>query len=481
VVGVSPHLSYHHVFSIFCSGNRAAELEARRLKRQRLADNSDDDNDAAVAALLADRQAQKKTRGGKTAAPKVKKAYVPEKNSGSYALLVGLLLRLPEHLQQPLLPLNTDSQEAQDIRDDHITQHLLRCQLAKSDLMSAASDHCRVSMFTSENGGFHTGWNSMKTLATKELVLRKGNPPRFHLTMEGYKCAVSVWQAANADAGLPSVAVPIEAMGGVDFAGAGMNAQAGPGPRTAAASSRATTGGATASGSAARSKETAYVPVIDEMDFMDDFPPMDDFRLSQDVVPVASTSRRGPRLGEDENVGFAGAEAPTMASRTVEGLQFWYIGELVDTAVENTRLRLLGRLIRTARQVQARSRTTARLGRPQRAHGPSGNPSKRPRTPCGAQLPEMDPVDRAAVYWIYSRGHGAIGVRGDRRSEYVCARASQPGPSASRGRKGSGSGQATNSFHGFFSASRAAQFSIKRRPLETPAAVQQCTRRIARR
>lgn len=316
-------------------GSRAAELEARRLKRQRLAEN-DDDSDTAVSQLLAERQAQKKTRGGKTAAPKVKKAYVPERKSGSYALLVGLLLALPDYLQQPLPPLNTADPEAEDVREDHIMQHLLKCQLTKSDLMSAASDHCRISMFTSENGGFHTGWNSMKTLVSKDLVTRRGNPPRFHLTREGYKCAVSVWHAANEETGgLPPVQVPIQAMGGFQFALPPVNAQAGPDPSTVAthAASRAVnparstmSGGA----SAPRSKrpDNAYVPVIDDMDFLDDFPSPDDYQLGREPPVSAASRHRGSDLIEEDVMSFADAmPSATLESRTVEGLQFWYIGK----------------------------------------------------------------------------------------------------------------------------------------------------------
>lgn len=300
-------------------------MEARRAKRQRIAENSED-SDAAVSRELTERRAQKKTRGGKSAAPKapkVKKAYVPEKNSGSYALLVGLLMQLPDYLQQPLPPLNTDDPEAEDVREDHITQHLLRCQLTKSDLMSAASDHCRVSMFTSETGGFHTGWSAMKTLETKELVKRRGNPHRFHLTREGYQCAVSVWQAANAERGFPPVTVPIEAMGGFQFALPSANAQAGPGPRTTAAHAAGRVNGsarpattAAASGSRAKRPETAYAPILDDLDF-DDFPlPPEDFGDGDQQYQHQGTSAA---VGSNA--------APTLDSRTVKGLQFWYIGK----------------------------------------------------------------------------------------------------------------------------------------------------------
>lgn len=315
----------------FLTGNRSAELEARRAKRQRLAENSDD-SDEAASRLLAERQAQKETRGGKSAAakrPKPKKAYIPEKNSGSYALLVGLLLHLPDYLQQPLPPLNTDDPEAHDVREDHIMQHLMRCQLTKSDLMSAANDHCRVSMFASENGGFHTGWSAMKTLNTKELVLRRGNPPRFHLSREGYQCAVSVWQAANAEKGFPHVNVPIEAMGGFQYAVPPADAQAGPGPRTAAAhAARRTDGGDGYSALAGPSRsrptraENAYRPILDDLDFLDDAPhTTNDYDCDVQQPNLAPGRRDADYTSKDTD------PAPILDSSTVKGLQFWYIGK----------------------------------------------------------------------------------------------------------------------------------------------------------
>lgn len=296
-----------------------------------MAENSED-SDEAASRLLAERQAQKKTRGGKSAAPKdpkPKKAYVPEKNSGSYALLVGLLLCLPDYLQQPLPPLNTDDPEAHDVREDHVMQHLMRCQLTKSDLMSAANDHCRVSMFASENGGFHTGWSAMKTLNTKGLVLRRGNPPRFHLSREGHQCAVSVWQAANADKGFPHVNVPIEAMGGFQYAVPPANAQAGPGPRTAAAHAAGRANGsgeyspfAGHNGSRSKRAENAYLPTLDDMDFLDDAPlPLKDYDYDVQQRNLASGKRDLDYTTSDKD------PTPTLDSCTVKGLQFWYIGK----------------------------------------------------------------------------------------------------------------------------------------------------------
>jgi hypothetical protein len=275
---------------------------------------------------LIERQAPKKTRGGgsaaapaakKAPAPRAKKAYVPEKASGAYALLVGLLLRLPDYLQQPLPPLNSTDQEAEDVREDHIMRHLMASQLTKSDLMNEASEHCRVSMHTSENGHWATGWTAMKSLITKELVAKKGNPARYHLTREGYTCALGVWTGANAESGgFPAVSVPIEAMGGFRYAlppQQPQSSQAGPGPSTMAYTANRQAAvvrpSVTAGQSSSRAKhatDIAYMTTIDDMDIQDDFPAF------YDDAPVSGSNGGSSTM-------------QNLESRTAEGLQFWYI------------------------------------------------------------------------------------------------------------------------------------------------------------
>ncbi|KAI0482257.1 crossover junction endonuclease MUS81 [Xylariaceae sp. FL0804] len=109
------------------------------------------------------------------------KPYVPAPRSGAYALLVALASR--------------DENDA--------------VGMTKAQLIEAAQPHCNSSFTApSDPTSHYTAWNSMKTLADKDLVHERGRPlKRYTLTDEGWDVARRVQQAAGL-APPPPVAAP---------------------------------------------------------------------------------------------------------------------------------------------------------------------------------------------------------------------------------------------------------------------------------
>ncbi|KAK6903081.1 hypothetical protein I203_108343 [Kwoniella mangroviensis CBS 8507] len=109
------------------------------------------------------------------AAPKKKarkaskpKAYIPAKGSGSYGILMSLVLAIDNP------QINT------------------QVFLTKSEVIRGAQDYCDSSYDHSEKGTYFTAWSGMKTLVNKGYVYVTGNPHKYCLTEEGYDVAVTM-------------------------------------------------------------------------------------------------------------------------------------------------------------------------------------------------------------------------------------------------------------------------------------------------
>ena len=89
------------------------------------------------------------------------KTYIPQKGSGAYGILLGLVLAI----ERP--ELNT------------------QVFLTKSELVRAAQPFSDSSYEHSEKGSYFTAWNSMKSLITKGYVYMTGNPHKYCLTEDG--------------------------------------------------------------------------------------------------------------------------------------------------------------------------------------------------------------------------------------------------------------------------------------------------------
>ncbi|KAL1411098.1 Crossover junction endonuclease mus81 [Vanrija albida] len=95
------------------------------------------------------------------------KAYIPQRGSGAYGLLLGLLLAIDD-------PGNIQN------------------WMTKGELTRAAQAYCDSSYDHSERGGYATAWNGMKTLVGKGYALVMGSPHRYCLTEDGYDVAVTL-------------------------------------------------------------------------------------------------------------------------------------------------------------------------------------------------------------------------------------------------------------------------------------------------
>jgi len=98
------------------------------------------------------------TKKRKAAKPKM---YIPQKGSGGYGLLLGLVLAIDNPLA------NT------------------QVFLTKSELIRNSQPFSDASYDHSEKGTYFTAWNSMKTLVGKGYVYVTGNPHKYCLTEEG--------------------------------------------------------------------------------------------------------------------------------------------------------------------------------------------------------------------------------------------------------------------------------------------------------
>lgn len=94
--------------------------------------------------------------------------YVPGIGTGGYAILVTLY--------------------EQSLNNDY-PGYMLRKDLIK--IGQRLSDH---SFSRPDSGSFYTAWSSMKTLLSKSLVLKMGNPAKFSLTEEGIEIARKLYE-----------------------------------------------------------------------------------------------------------------------------------------------------------------------------------------------------------------------------------------------------------------------------------------------
>jgi len=129
------------------------------------------------------------------------KPYVPAYRSGAYAIVVALSA----------------------LREDATVG------MTKPDLIEAAQPHCDAS-FTAppDPTKFYTAWNSMKTLAQKELVYERGRPTkRYALTDEGWEVANRIRETtlgapavegASRSTAAPPVVLDLDEDGGDDGA-----------------------------------------------------------------------------------------------------------------------------------------------------------------------------------------------------------------------------------------------------------------------
>lgn len=89
------------------------------------------------------------------------KAYIPQRGSGPYGILIGLLLSISN------------------------PQDTIQVFLTKGELIRAAQPYSDSSYDHSERGNFATAWNGMKTLTSKGYVIVQGSPSRYCLTEDG--------------------------------------------------------------------------------------------------------------------------------------------------------------------------------------------------------------------------------------------------------------------------------------------------------
>lgn len=94
----------------------------------------------------------------RTAAPKV---YIPQKGSGAYGILIGLLLQV----ESP--------------------EDTIQVFLTKNEIIRVAQPYCDSSYEHAERGGYQTAWNGIKTLINKGYVFVSGSPHKYCLTEEG--------------------------------------------------------------------------------------------------------------------------------------------------------------------------------------------------------------------------------------------------------------------------------------------------------
>ena len=89
------------------------------------------------------------------------KTYIPQRGSGGYGILLGLVLAV----ENP----EVDTQVF----------------LTKSELIRKAQPYSDASYEHSEKGTYFTAWSGMKTLVSKGYVYVTGNPHKYCLTEEG--------------------------------------------------------------------------------------------------------------------------------------------------------------------------------------------------------------------------------------------------------------------------------------------------------
>ncbi|WVQ98892.1 hypothetical protein IAU59_006023 [Kwoniella sp. CBS 9459] len=124
---------------------------------------SDDDEELSPSEPSLTTAKPKKARK-----PSKPKTYIPAQGSGSYGILMSLVLAI----DQP--EINT------------------QVFLTKTEVIRGAQEYCDSSYEHSERGTYFTAWSGMKTLVNKGYVYVTGNPHKYCLTEEGYEVAVAV-------------------------------------------------------------------------------------------------------------------------------------------------------------------------------------------------------------------------------------------------------------------------------------------------
>ena len=118
---------------------------------------------------------QKKTKGASSTSTKKKQKYVPQKNSGAYAILIALY---------------------QDYTSPSSVGYL-----NKDDLMRNAQPFANKSFSIPEKGTYYTAWSSMATLMDKDLVRKYSHPPKFELTDKGIELAARMENSRKLETG----------------------------------------------------------------------------------------------------------------------------------------------------------------------------------------------------------------------------------------------------------------------------------------
>ncbi|WWC60941.1 uncharacterized protein I303_103517 [Kwoniella dejecticola CBS 10117] len=147
-------------WKVYCEENDIViESPVKQNKGKSKPSSSDEESDTSASAV----QPKKKAR--KPAKPK---AYIPARGSGSYGILLALVLA---------------------IDDPEVNTQVF---LTKSEVIRGAQGYCDSSYEHSEKGTYFTAWSGMKTLVNKGYVYVTGNPHKYCLTEEGYEVAVAM-------------------------------------------------------------------------------------------------------------------------------------------------------------------------------------------------------------------------------------------------------------------------------------------------
>lgn len=108
-----------------------------------------------VSAPTDDAPPPKKKRA---VAPKI---YIPQKGSGAYGILIGLL----QQVEKP--------------------EETIQVFMTKNEIIRVAQPYSDSSYEHAERGGYQTAWNGIKTLINKGYVFVSGSPHKYCLTEEG--------------------------------------------------------------------------------------------------------------------------------------------------------------------------------------------------------------------------------------------------------------------------------------------------------
>ncbi|OCF44157.1 hypothetical protein I317_01949 [Kwoniella heveanensis CBS 569] len=138
-------------------------IRAKNKGKARASDPDEEDGD-----LSPTESASLATKPKKARKPAKPKTYIPAQGSGSYGILLSLVLAI----EQP--EINT------------------QVFLTKTEVIRGAQEYCDSSYEHSEKGTHFTAWSGMKTLVNKGYVYVTGNPHKYCLTEEGYEVGVAM-------------------------------------------------------------------------------------------------------------------------------------------------------------------------------------------------------------------------------------------------------------------------------------------------